>query len=682
MSRLMNLTGLGTRDSGLEGRQAGRGFSRVALTFATALVVSVLGSGPLLAKKTEAPAGAIAVDELYIVDCLLPGQVRQLGGNFTYLSARRPIRTTAKDCAIRGGEYVAYDRASYATALKVWLPAAQQGDVNAMNYVGEIYEQGLGVQPDYALAVEWFTKAAEKGSSTAMINLGGLYESGKGVSQDMTQAMNWYRKASGVTTGSLELVTEEDQAKRRAAAEETERLRGEVERLRGQLDNTRAQLSQQKAELDRSRESLYGARAELNAAKSDQKKAAAAQQRIAELEKAIADQELAVDASRAESDKVLALMGVDMSQRGPAPAGTQPKIQLIAPKLVATRSGVLAAPLLAAVPSYQVVGRVYPAQNLKALKINDRDFKDKVDADGLFQIDLDLASGDTPVEIQAITNDGMSTIESFLITRDRGGAAAAKRVTSKLFQRRMREDLGAFHALVIGNDAYAAYPTLKTAVADADAIAEQLQSRFGYKVSKLTNVGKEAIVAKLAEITMGMKKNDNLLIYYAGHGQIDAAGKGYWIPVDGQSENPASWISNDQINDFLGASAAKHVMVVADSCYSGTMSGNAIRPIPLDAKEEDLLFISRVKARTVITSGGLQPVLDDGGSGHSIFAHAFLTALKQADGLEEGYRLYEEVSELVGQRSAVARLPQRPQYSALRHAGHEGSEFFFLPREA
>ena len=60
MSRLMNLTGLGTRDSGLERRQADRGISRVALTFATALVVSVLGSGPIASiaatgRKTGSP---------------------------------------------------------------------------------------------------------------------------------------------------------------------------------------------------------------------------------------------------------------------------------------------------------------------------------------------------------------------------------------------------------------------------------------------------------------------------------------------------------------------------------------------------------------------------------------------------------------------------------------------------
>jgi len=656
---------------------------RLRLALASAFAVAVLGAGPVLAKKAELPQGAITVEDLYIVDCLLPGQVRQLGGNFTYLSARRPIRTTAKDCAIRGGEFVAYDRASYSTALKVWLPAAQQGDVNAMNYVGEIYEQGLGVEPDYALAANWFRKAAEKGSSTAMINLGGLYEGGKGVSKDMTMAMNWYRKASGDTSGAtLEMVTDTEKAERQAQAQENERLRGEVGSLRTQLTSARDQLNQREGELAQSRQQLTAARSEVANAAADRSRAQRAAARVAELEKQVTAQEQAVVSTRAEADRAWTALGVDPGQRGPAPKGTSPRIQVLAPKLATTRAGVLAAPLLAAVPSYQVVGRVYPAESLKSLKINDRDFKDKVDADGMFQIELDLMAGDTPVEIQAITNDGVSTVESFLITRSVGTSVVAKRITSKLFQRRMRDDLGEFHALVIGNDSYASFPALTTAVADANAVAEQLQKRYGYKVSLLTNVGREVIIAKMAELTMGMKKNDNLLVYYAGHGQLDAKGQGFWIPVDGRADDPSSWIANDQVNDYIGASAAKHVLVVADSCYSGTLSGNAIRPIPLEAKDEDLLFISRVKARTVITSGGLQPVLDDGGAGHSIFAQAFLTALKQNEGLSEGYRLYEDVADLVSQRSAVARLPQRPQYSAMKHAGHEGSEFFFLPREA
>src|SRR5690606_33326574 len=133
-------------------------------------------------------------DELMVVDCLLPPQVRQLGRHASFLSARRPIKTTASDCAIRGGEYTAFDRADYATALKTWLPVAQEGDPEAQTYVGEIYEKGLGLKPDYEAAIIWYRKAAEAGFTRAQINLGNLYEKGLGVEQNAVEALNWYRR--------------------------------------------------------------------------------------------------------------------------------------------------------------------------------------------------------------------------------------------------------------------------------------------------------------------------------------------------------------------------------------------------------------------------------------------------------------------------------------------------------
>ncbi|MGZ8994996.1 MAG: hypothetical protein ACXW3P_00635, partial [Rhodospirillales bacterium] len=90
-------------------------------------------------------AGKGSGDDLLPVDCLLPGQVRQLGQRVTYVTRPRPIKTSAQDCRIRGGEYVAYDRADYATALKVWLPQAQEGDADAQNAVGDIYQKGMGL---------------------------------------------------------------------------------------------------------------------------------------------------------------------------------------------------------------------------------------------------------------------------------------------------------------------------------------------------------------------------------------------------------------------------------------------------------------------------------------------------------------------------------------------------------
>lgn len=92
--------------------------------------------------KPIAGAQAPAAADLYIVDCLLPRQMRQLGGT-SYMTPRRPALTTAADCRIRGGEYVSYDRANYKTALQVWLPTAELGDAEAQTNVGEIFARAI-----------------------------------------------------------------------------------------------------------------------------------------------------------------------------------------------------------------------------------------------------------------------------------------------------------------------------------------------------------------------------------------------------------------------------------------------------------------------------------------------------------------------------------------------------------
>ena len=154
--------------------------------------------------KLQKEAAKKDPDKLLVVDCLLPGQIRKLGSQLTYLTQRRPIKTSALDCEIRGGEYIEYDRADYRTALNVWLPRAKEGDSEAQNYVGEIFEKGLGIQADYLTAASWYKKAAEQNNSRAQINLGFLYEKGLGVEKNLSQALNLYRMASGLEDDSLQ----------------------------------------------------------------------------------------------------------------------------------------------------------------------------------------------------------------------------------------------------------------------------------------------------------------------------------------------------------------------------------------------------------------------------------------------------------------------------------------------
>ena len=196
------------------------------------------GALRVAAQQPAAPPPGAGVQALQIVDCLLPGQVRVVGGR-TYLTPRRPTRTTAADCAARGGEYLAYDRADYRSALAVWLPTAEQGDAEAQTLVGEIYERGIGGEPNYAAAAEWYRRAAEQGNARAQFNLGTLYEQGLGVAADRLQALNWYRRASGLAEDSLifrsaaSAEQEQQRAQLVAQIEQRDRQLGDLERQVG-----------------------------------------------------------------------------------------------------------------------------------------------------------------------------------------------------------------------------------------------------------------------------------------------------------------------------------------------------------------------------------------------------------------------------------------------------------------
>jgi len=90
------------------------------------LLQLLLVSGCATSRDAAAPAdGSIGpsqvnADKTRVVNCLLPGQIRRLGTRLTYVTAPRPIKTTADDCDIRGGQSAGLDRAGYATAIEVW----------------------------------------------------------------------------------------------------------------------------------------------------------------------------------------------------------------------------------------------------------------------------------------------------------------------------------------------------------------------------------------------------------------------------------------------------------------------------------------------------------------------------------------------------------------------------------
>ncbi|HMB57874.1 MAG TPA: caspase family protein [Arenimonas sp.] len=636
------------------------------------------------ALPTEAPRAAVKnAEDLLIVDCLLPGQIRSLGSQAHFLSARRPIRTTQADCQIRGGEYVSYDRANYQTALKVWMDQAMAGSAEAQNNVGEIYSKGLGTEPDYGMAFQWFKKAADQGYGRAKINLGYLYESGLGVPQDTAAALNLYREASGLKDELLYASVVEVQLK--AKDEKIGNLQGQVQSEQANSEQLRQQVKQLQQELAERRRALQASQQQLQ--QTQDKLAQAKQSKNSELTRFLENQLLTQEQQINSQRSQIASMEQSGTGAGNTMlAGAPVTMEILDPTFVATRGRNTA--VVRGVGKRKLVGRVSSAKAIAKITVNG--VATPVAENGSFSADIDVAAGGTPVQVAALDTHGGKAQLDFTIIPSVGGAASASMAsgtTSGILPKDVK--LGRFYAVVIGNNTYrdAGFPALKTAASDATAVSNVLRDRYGYQTTLLLNSSRLETLTALNEMREKLGPQDNLLIYYAGHGEIDGGRQGYWVPADAVAGNSKTWISNAAISDILNAMPARHVLVVADSCYSGAMT-RASAPsfdagsMPADKWGTWVRTMANGRSRTALTSGGVQPVPDAGSGGHSYFAKAFLNALQDNNRLVEAQRVFQEVQTSLALNAAKSALPQQPQYAPIRFAGHESGEFFFIPKGA
>ena len=114
---------------------------------------------------------------------------------------------------------------------------------------------------------------------------------------------------------------------------------------------------------------------------------------------------------------------------------------------------------------------------------------------------------------------------------------------------------------------------VQNAVNDANAIADLLRQDYGFKVDTLIDASREETLKALSKIRKQASKKDNVLIYYAGHGwRHDDSEDGFWLPIDSSMDSEVNWIPNTDVIRTVKKMKAKHVMVIADSCFSGTFT--------------------------------------------------------------------------------------------------------------
>lgn len=238
--------------------------------------------------------------------------------------------------------------------------------------------------------------------------------------------------------------------------------------------------------------------------------------------------------------------------------------------------------------------------------------------------------------------------------------------------------IGTYRALVIGINIYKdpRIPDLTTAVNDAKAMAELLRDRYGFKVDMLLNgqATKKSVYNALRNLASRSKSDDSVLIYYAGHGDRDRQyNDGWWIPSDATGGDPVSYLDNVQVQKAMRSMKARHVLLISDSCYSGTLFGQA-RSVPPVINDRYYLNLYNEKSRWGMTSGNKTPVADDGTGGHSVFAYQLLKELRNNEKpFVTTQEIYTRIAPIIANNSE-----QTPLCRPVRNTGDQGGEFVFI----
>lgn len=233
---------------------------------------------------------------------------------------------------------------------------------------------------------------------------------------------------------------------------------------------------------------------------------------------------------------------------------------------------------------------------------------------------------------------------------------------------------GNYHALLIAVQDYErSVCRLQYPILDARKLQQVLSKAFTFpeaNITKLENPSRYDVFSELYAIGAKLTADDNLLIFYAGHGHWDDnREQGYWLPKDARLNNPANWISNGDIRDFIRGIKTQHTLLISDACFSGAIL--RMRSASPDSKTIQEKY--RTRSRRVIASGSPTQMVPD----RSVFLDYLINRLNSCtDQHLYAERLYVEVcNEFI----AANLSAQNPVYGSIQSAGDKvGGDFIFI----
>lgn len=313
-------------------------------------------------------------------------------------------------------------------------------------------------------------------------------------------------------------------------------------------------------------------------------------------------------------------------------------------------------------PSVVVRGIVRDSSGVVFIYVNGEEVEIKTTKKGAeFASTVLLAMGENKIEIKAVNRSKREKKLSFLVLREE--------IMIK----------GKYYALVIAVQDYLdpRVRALQFPVQDAKNLMSTLTNDYTFdqiNITFLKNPKRSEIINEMDNLSKRITRDDNLLIFYAGHGYFDEQMRqGFWLPADAAPAHisKAEWISNGTIRDYVAGIQTKHTLLISDACFSGGIfkTREAFSAAPPATRE-----LYRLPSRKAITSGTLKEVPD-----RSVFVEFLVKRLKEnSDPLLTAETLF-----ITFRQAVINNSPNRqvPQYGEIQQTGDEGGDFLFVRRE-
>lgn len=320
--------------------------------------------------------------------------------------------------------------------------------------------------------------------------------------------------------------------------------------------------------------------------------------------------------------------------------------------------------------SIDIKGKASDENGIYAIVINGIDAT--INPDGTFDANIPLSVGKNEIAIRATDTRQNSIEKKFFILRK--GAQGEKGETEELDLVFNSNRPPKYYALIFAANDYIdeSVPDLDGPISDAAKLTLALTTRYTFNQEDVTfikNPTREQIINELDRMTRKITKNDNLLVFYAGHGYWDQQTDfGYWLPVDSKSNSTSNWFANSQIRDYVAAIKSKHTLLITDACFGGSIFRTR------KTFEETSTGKNKLNdnlSRQAMTSGALTEVPDK-----SIFLENLVKRLNENT---KDYLTAEELFSSI--KTAVMNgSPVTPMYGDIKDSGDEGGDFIFAKK--